>query len=275
MKLTLLLNLTVIILGLSGCTRYAYYQSPFHGNTSTYRTIPLRSDSSKSAFYVSGAYLGGGANENDRDGYNGFTWAAYRSHQFGYFDAYYGITGTLGNYTVKPYDSLGYYDQYNQNINTALINKLAGNKFFGGLGAIGGVNFVVPMGRTGEWRIGVEGNWQREFGEYLDFRNKLPDTAANLIDRKAGYMTISFGSDLVFKTRHGSIGIKMTSVHPMRRETYFDGSRIPSRYTSGYFSQTFHLTVNRITGFWQVNFGDHIAASQLGLNFRLGRLKGF
>ena len=176
------LTLIILIASFCSCKEYAFFQSPLHPNTSAYRSVPLASDTTKSAFYVNGTFLTGGANHNFRDGTNGFTGAIYRSHQFGNFNGYYGLTTTLGDYNIKKYDTAHYRPGslnnyfYNSNLDAVAINSMAGHKFFGGVGGIGGISLVLPFKRGGEWRvIQVEGNWQREFGDYLTFRTKLPD----------------------------------------------------------------------------------------------------
>lgn len=279
MKLTALLNLAVIILCLSSCSiPYAYFQSPLHGNTAAYRSIPLKSDTVKSATYVSGAFIAGGANQHLRDGLIGFVGSIYQSHQFGYFDVYYGLTTTLGSYSIAKYDTSNYRSvglfapPYNNNLDPKTINSLGGNKFFGGAGAIGGVSAIMPFERGGEWRIiQVEGNWQSEFGNYLQFRTKLPDTAANIIYRGKNYLTISIGTDFVFKTRSGSFGFKNAVVTATSSETDHYSREIYHSRTPAYFSQTFHLTAKRITGFYQLNYGNHSFGMLTGINYKLSK----
>lgn len=277
MKLTAILNLAVIILCLTSCSvPYAYFQSPLHGNTAAYRSIPLKSDSIKSATYISGAAIVGGANQHLRDGLLGFVGSIYQSHQFGYFDAYYGLTTTLGSYSIAKYDTSNYRinglfaPRYNDNLEPKTINDLGGNKFFGGAGAIGGVSAVLPFEKGGEWRIiQIEGNWQTEFGNYRQFRTKLPDTAANIIFRGTNYLTISIGTDFVFKTRRGSFGFKNAFVTATRSETDYYSRAIYHSRTPGYFSQTYHFTTKRITGFYQLNYGNHSFGMQTGVNYKL------
>jgi len=256
--------LPVFILLLSSCTRYAYYQSPFQTNTASYKTMPLYSDSIRSVIYANGTFTTGGSNYNYRDGINGGMASIYRTHTARHLQAFYGLSGILGNYNVKPYG--GYVN--NKNLDTTAINNNAGGKFFGGWGVTGGLNLNLPFAKN-EWRIGTELSWQQEFGKYLDFRNHLPDTAANLIGASKSYTTLAFTSDLVFHTPKGAVGYKIAFVKSLTLLHGFDRDRLPYSMSPGYVSQTFHVTVNRVTGFSQLNFGTYSMSLQLGLNYRL------
>lgn len=256
--------LPVLLLLLSGCTQNAYYQSPFQTNTASYKTMPLYSDSIRSAIYANATFTTGGANYQYRDGINGGIASIYRTHTFRHLQAFYGLTGTLGNYHVKPYVR----DAHNKNLDTIAINNNAGDKFFGGWGATGGLNLNLPFAKN-EWRIGTEFSWQQEFGKLLDFRSHLPDTAANLIGASKNYMTLAFTSDLVFHTPHGAVGYKIAVVKSLSLLHGFNRNREPYSLAAGYLSQTFHVTVNKVTGFSQLNMGTYSISFQLGLNYRL------
>jgi hypothetical protein len=239
--------------------------------------MPLKSDSVKTALYASGVLSTGGANYQQRDGFNAFVGSLYRTQNFSSFQAFYGVTGSLGIYHIKSYGFTpsggtgpGVYYDDNKNLNDSLLTVRSGGKFFGSFGVTGGIAYVVPFPGGGEWRfLGVEVNWQREFGDYLSFRNSLPDTAANLIDKHNNYFTLAIGTDIMGRTRNGSIGYKIAAVFAPRRLTQFDKNRRSFSKSSGYWSNTFHVTVKRVTGFTQLNFGTYAIDWQLGLNFRL------
>jgi hypothetical protein len=254
---------------------HAYYQSPFQTNTSDYKTIPTHTDSARSALYASGVFTIGTANDRWRDGTGGFIGSIYRSYTSKYLQGYCGFTGMIGGYHVKAYpiDTFTYAAAYRENLNLddSLINSLAGSKIWGGLGLTGGINFSLPFHKH-EWRvIELEGSLLREFGQYRDFRQKLPDTSANLIDRSKLYFTLSIGTDLVFYIRNGQVGYKAAAVFSTRNLHGFYKDRQPFTRTSGYFSQTLHLTIKKVTGFSQLNFGTWAMSYQLGMSYRLGR----
>jgi hypothetical protein len=272
----LLLCLPVCMALMAGCRyQHAYFQSPFQTNTSSYKTIPMHSDSARRALYASGVFTLGSANDRWRDAMVGFIGSVYRSHTSKYIQGHYGLTGMIGNYQINDYpssrDSSGFSYHYNDNLNDSLINSMAGSKTWGGLGVSGGINFTIPF-RKHEWRIiEVEASWMQEFGEYLNFRKKLPDTTANLNDHRRHYFTLSIGSDLVFHTRRGQVGYQVAAVISTRNLHGFDRHRHEFTRTPGYFSQTFHLTINKVTGFSQLNFGSYSMSWQLGMSYRLGR----
>jgi hypothetical protein len=258
--------LTIFTLLLSSCSQYAYYQTPFHTNTASYKTMPLYSDSIRNATYASATFTGGGANYNYRDGVAGGIASVYRTHTSRYLQAFYGITGMLGNYQVAPYKG----KVNNKNLDTVSINNSAGGKSFGGWGATGGVSFNLPFSKN-EWRVGTEITWQQEFGQFLHFRNQLPDTAANLINTRRNEISIALTSDLVFHIGNGAIGWKQAFVRSFYRLHGFDKNRVPYDVIPAYVSETLHLTIHRVTGFTQLNFGTYAMSCQLGLNYRLGR----
>src|SRR5688572_24499530 len=79
-KLLITLSCTAFLLG--GCKQFAYYQSPFHATTSSYKVMPVSGDSAAATF-ASGALFTGGAGDKLRDGYWGLNGNLYRSHSFG------------------------------------------------------------------------------------------------------------------------------------------------------------------------------------------------
>lgn len=263
-KYTCLCRLFLFMILLSSCTQYAYYQSPFQANTASYKAMPLYSDSIRSAVYASGAFITGGANSRYRDGLNAGVLNVYRSHTSQYLQAFYGFTGIAGNYHVEPYTG----NVHNRNLDTADINRGAGGYFWGGWGISGGISAKVPFNKH-EWRLGSELSWQRESGKLLDLRKQLPDSAANLIERRKNYMTLSFGSDWVFHIYDGAIGYKIAYVMALSRLRGFDSEKNPFFRVPGYLSQTFHVTIRRITGYTQFNFGTYAMNFQFGLNYRL------
>jgi hypothetical protein len=265
----LLITLSCIAFLLGGCKQYAYYQSPFHATTSSYKVMPVSGDSA-AANFASGALFTGGVGDKLRDGYWGVNGNLYRSHSFGQWRGFYGLTGTAGMYRVRKIGSNGLHGPDAKYPNDSLINERSGSKFFGGLGASAGIYVTTPFDNGGEWRVlGLELNYQHEFGHYYSFRNKLPDTAANLVNRSRGYLAIGLHSDLIFDVRRGSSGIKIGAVFATRNETRYDINGDKSTMLPGYFSVTFHHTRDRVTGFWQTNLGTFTANLMMGINYRL------
>lgn len=251
----------------SSCTYRAYFKSPYNGVGETYHAIPLKSDSLKSATYVSGVFTGGGVNHNLRDDVFAFTGSIYRSHNFGSFQGYYGVSGSLGSYDVANYS--GYKPNGG---NTTIYTPDPGNKFFGCYSGGGGINFVMPFGRGSEWRvIGTSFTLQKEFGDYWGFRKQLPDSLANSIFNRTltGYLGVS--TELAFKTRHGMIGYKlMVAQDVLNGGSHYRGFD-SVQYASGFFQQTLSFRHDRVTGSVQFNVGDRLFITQLGVSYRLGR----
>ncbi|MFM9909424.1 MAG: hypothetical protein ACKVOW_08750 [Chitinophagaceae bacterium] len=271
-KLLVLLAIFIAIIS-GGCTQYAYYQSPNHTQTNTYKAMPLHSEHKKSALYGGVSIAAGGANEDWKDGLFAFSGEIHQAHKFGVFQAFYGANVTLGNYQVNSYGQQydGYlFGSYNRNLNDTLLNKLTGNKFFGTWGLSGGINVVQPFAKGGEWRIiGLEYSWQQEWGDYLSFRKQLPITAANLIDYKRNYSTLSITTDIIGKIDNSYLGYKIAMAITPYKLTYYNIASESSQVQPANFSQTLHFTTKRITGFVQANIGYYAGNFQLGMNYRL------
>ncbi|MBC7830000.1 MAG: hypothetical protein H7122_19800 [Chitinophagaceae bacterium] len=259
----------IFLLFLSSCGfRQAYYFSPFNGNTPNYHTTPLQIDSIKNATY--GSILLGGGEANDRLTDNVFIYrsSVYRSHAREKYQFYYGGNITLGNYQVRKYDTL---DIVNSLRNGKIINENAGNKFWGGLGLNAGVNYTIPFRTRHELRIGTESSYHYEFGNYLEFRKKIPDSAVTLIHRQGHFITLGLYTELAFKIRNGSIGFKIAIGTPLGKNySNADGVRSEKGILPfGYFSPTFQYTNKRWTGFVQLTGAAKAFYSQIGGSYRL------
>lgn len=252
-----------------GCIYSSHFQSPFYGTSEPYHVIPLKSDSMPSATYASGVFTEGGANDGLRDNVFSFTGSIYRSHNFGHFQGWYGGNVALGSYNV------GNYSYYNDARPRRLSDSLpatarAGDRFFGGYGAGGGMDFVLPFGRGSEWRVvGVSFTLQKEFGDYWRFRKNLPDSMADVIFHNNLTGVMGFSTEFVFRTRHSVIGYKL-----MLAGDIINGQGRYKGYDSLYesvpfFQQSLSLTQNRFTGSFQLNVGNHILNAQLGVSYRL------
>ncbi len=257
----------------AGCTQRAYYQSPMHGNTNGYKAMPLKNDNSGPAFYADLSLTTGWANENLKDKLVGLSGGFHRAHAFGNFQAFYGSNAVFGRYQVgafyPQFEDIFWY--INGNLNDSLINSLSGPKSFASIGLFGGINLVRSFVNGGEWRvIGAEFAWQNEWGNYYDFRNKLPVTAANINDYNQNYSTISLTSDIIAKLKNDeTIGYKVALGFPARRLTYFNTANQPSKILPYNFSQTLHMGFKKINLHTQVNLGYYMFNMQVGLSYRL------
>ncbi|MFI5154527.1 MAG: hypothetical protein ACHQET_14415 [Chitinophagales bacterium] len=280
MKNSLTLPLLMLLSSLSDCiaVRNEYFLSPTNASSNPYHAIPMVEDSMKSANYVSGIFTAGTANDKGFDNLYSFQASFHRSHQLDAFQAYYGANMGLGNYEIaeyfrtKPND--GYYGlngSYMSPYDTTFhIPK--SNSFFGNVGINGGINVVLPFER-GEWRpFGLEFSAQNEFGNYYGFRKNLPDTAADIIFKNNLTFTLGFYMDIIGKTRHGSeFGYKMAYGFLLNSLDDFTRMTRTGFFPVTYFSNTFHLTKGRVTGFVQLNIGTYATNFQTGMSYRLGK----
>lgn len=252
---------------LSGCSNPVYYLSSSNANTNYYRTIPLKSDSIKAASYISAVLTMGAANYVSTDKVIAFHVNSHRSYQFGPCQGYYGINYSSGFYRVSKVVNGG------PNVNEYLINKMAGNKFFGNYGVNGGINLVKETNAPGELRIGLETTVQNEFGDYLRFRKALPIDAANAITKNSLFATLGMNSDFIVKLRTGSFGFKLAFGSSLRKTINIVNQHDIGVITPVYANFTLHYTNRRWTGFLQGNAGDFAQSAQLGTNYRLSKTK--
>ncbi len=266
-----LLLLTAPVL-FSGCAYHAYFLSPFHATGEPYHTIPLKSDSLRSATYASGVFTEGGANSRLRDNVFSFTGSLHRSHNFGNFQAFYGANIALGSYNTGNYD----YNDRRPPIRYDTLPRIlkANSKFFGGYGAGGGIDFALPFGRGSEWRVvGVSFTLEKEFGDYWSFRKTLPDSLADATFNNNLVGLLGLSTELAFKVRHGMIGYKLMVAGDVLNG--YGGSHYKgvdsTQYGMIFFQQSLSFTHERVTGSFQVNVGNHVMNAQLGVGYRLGR----
>jgi hypothetical protein len=269
--------------------RQGYYLSPANANSDPYHPIPLKSDSVRSAFYTSLLYSIGSANDKGFDQVSVIQAGIHRSQNFGIFQAYYGVNISLGSYNIAGYYNSHYryegglFGDYPVPVDTIYHIPDKG-EFFGVYGMSGGINVVINArdGR-GEWRVlGFETSVQNEFGNYADFRKKLPDSATNIIFKKTLTATVGLYTDFIWKTRRGIVGgFKFAGgimINPRtnysRRLTdnfYYGSTESNNIFPITYFSPTFHMSKSHYTGFIQLNFGTYADSFQFGLSYRLGK----
>lgn len=271
-----LLTAFSFLLLLNSCINYreAYYFSPFNGNVPGYHTTPLQIDSVKTATY-GGLLLGAGAaNDKLHDDIFFLRPSIYRSYSREDCQFYYGGNLTLGNYYVNKYDTFPSNFRYGSTrdyLNARIINKQSGNKFFGGLGLQAGINYTIQFRGRHEWRIGTESSYQNEFGDYLNFRKQLADSAATVIHRQSHFFTLGLYTELAFKLRNGSIGFKIAIGKPLGKNyrRLYRPRYDNERFTFAYLSPAFQYTNDRLTAFIQLNLSTKAFYGQLGTSYRL------
>ena len=253
----------LIVVSLASCKQPYYYLSPLNSTSQTYHTIPLKSDSVKSAIYANGIVTLGAANQDGRDNVYSFNGNISRSHNLGLFQAYYGIGFTAGDYIIQKYS------------NTPITIPPTDN-FFEAIGVNGAINLVVPFGHRGsEWRIiGVETSFQNESGNYLQLRKSLRDSSDNysLIEANNWTTTVGGYSEIVFKTNDDiQLGYKIACGESLQNSSNYYG--YAAHVNPFYLSNTFHATRNSVTAFAQINVGTYAASVQLGINYRVHKRK--
>jgi hypothetical protein len=256
----------------TGCIgRQAFYVSPFNGLNNPYHTIPLKKDSTKSAFYANGALAFGSA--NDYGGDKTFAADVNLSHSlnFGDFQAFYGVGFSAGSYKVDKFETQG----NNGTVDPGIINANAGKKNFSGYGFDGGINYTVPI-RNGEWRvIGFETSLRKEAGRYLEFRKNLPASAATLIIRKDVYGTAGGYSEIIGHSNDFSYGFKL-GIGTVLGKDYHERNIVDSdfnhnRLNYNYANGTLHFSKKKFTGYIQFNNAEKAGSFMMGANYRLGR----
>lgn len=264
---TLTLIFIVASTALTGCVHQGYFLSPFQANNQPYKAIPMVSDSVHRSVYAATGISIGSANQSLSDVVFTFQGSVHQAHTFENVQVFYGGTGVIGNYFLQDYYSYNFQGSTNPNV--PITSR--GNRYFAGLGAFGGANIVIPFATGSEWRVlGIETNFQREFGDYQALRLKLPDSSAQAITRDKYFHTIGFTTNVIKKFRKSgnSFGYKcgfyIGTSRTQRLDNYYGTNLLPM-----YISNTLHLTRERVTGFVQINAGSYALNFQTGINVKL------
>jgi hypothetical protein len=241
----------------------------------------MKIDSLKSAVYVAGIFSLGSANDRGADHVTMFEGTVHRSNNFGIFQAYYGTNLSLGSYYVDDYYNLNH--NFNGGYGSPYMldssNHIPGShKFFGSYGISGGINIVathqhIRKYRHSEWRIlGLETSLQKEFGSYSDMRDKLSDTATNIIFRKQFSAYLGLYTEWLWTNRDKvEFGFKLATGMDLSPGSNYTKYYAPSILPLYSFSMAFHVKKDRYTGFIQTNFGTYADNIQFGLSYRLGK----
>lgn len=155
---------------LSSClTAYhqqAYYTSPFNGSSERYHTLPLHTDSVRTAFFAQGSLFTGAANDFSTDDLSGGTLSAYVAQHQGIWQWWAGLDLTAGSYSLGNWHSryttnyffVNYDRQFLAPVTADQLNALSGSRFFGGAGFSGGVN-AVQSRETSDFVLVTGGCW--------------------------------------------------------------------------------------------------------------------
>jgi len=266
MKKTIIPSVLAGIIFFSTSCRETAFLSPHNTNANYYHSIPLKSDSIKAATYGNAVFTFGGANELWTDGVFAFQTGVDRAFNFNNFQARLGGDITLGNYDINGNDL----------INDSVTNHPSLNKFFGGRGFKGAINYVMPFDNNlGEWRvIGLETSFENEFGDYLKFRKSFSSNDAMALQTADWVNNLGLYTEFAFKDkRRTSLGFKLAAGKTIvSSDKYFGNSII---HTPSYYSGTFWISNKRVTGFLQFNKGTYSFSMQLGTNVCLSKQKHY
>lgn len=265
---------------ITGCHTYtATYTHPLYGSSTPYKTMPLKSDSLRSALYGSASLTNGNNNDLLRDRHFHLSGNLYQARQFSFFHIYYGANINAGSYKVKPYEHEDPLRGFR--IDTAIINSMAGSKFFGAWGLNAGFTFTIPhhkIGRYGgEWRVlGIHASFQNEFGDYLQFRRQLDETAVTKLMDNNRLNTLGISTEWVFKSA-GNKSLSMLFQYNLLlgREYQYRiySGRSKGKHQFNYVSAVFHINAGGYSPFLQFNAGKEMLSANLGLNCRLAAFK--
>lgn len=286
----------IAIAALSSCDitrpQQAFYVSPYNGSSQGYHTLSMHTDTVTTAAYVRVSGFGGDANDLQNDHFGGANASFYVTHHGAWWQAYYGLDGTLGGYTLGNWQErhrtqnfnlltlnpLGELfqenDTYTPPARSDQLNIYTGAYTFGGMGFSGGFNAVAPMGQ-GEWRfLGIETALHQEFGEYRHLREKMPDSIAGYINRNSFYGTLGLTTEFIFRTKTGDFGFRLADGWVLGNGyattgVYDSAISRPLHYGS-YGTFTAHYTFGRYTVYYQTEFASKAFSTQLGFVYRFG-----
>jgi hypothetical protein len=282
----LLLCLTASTLLSSCLTAYhqqAYYTSPFNGSSAGYHTLPLHTDSARTAFFVQGAGFTGPANDLQTDHFSGGNVSAYLAQRQGMWQGWAGFDLAAGSYSLGNWHSrytgnnflgVSYDQQFLPPATAKELNAMSGPRTFAGAGFSGGFNAVVPMGQ-GEWRfLGIETALHQEFGDYLHFRRHLADSLATYIVRQPFFATVGLTSEWIFRTKQGDLGFRLAYGWALGAgytpaDLYDSVSQKNLRF--GYTSLAFHYTFGKYTLYVLGENGTKSGSVRLGFIYRFGQ----
>ncbi len=272
MKIYLWIPAAGLTLMFASCayTHEAYYMSPSDLRSSPYVSIPMAADPEKTVTAAGISFGGGTSNQRGRDNLVGGSATLMQSHHFGHFQAYYGAAFGLGDYNNGEVSVGGRYSNNDARTDTTGFYIPSLKKYFGYYGFNGGINVVVPFSNgKGEWRaLGIDGGYRREFGDYLSFRRSLPQDKIAILAGYGHVFTLGAGTEIIGRNaRDVQFGYKVGVGGMYLPAGDYTGSG--NGFRPYYFTQTFQVTKNRLTGYLQLVTGTHAFLLQTGVNVNL------
>ena len=279
----LLIRCLAAAVAFSGCIpvrEQAFYVSPLNGNSEDYHTLPLIKDSAPMAIYARTAFYWGSANTRHNDYLDGWSFSGYAAHHFGRFQCYYGLDLSLGTYIVGKWDTSRTFGgllstrYWLPPSGSRQLAAFAGHKFYGSTSFSGGINAVMPLGRGGEWRfLGLETSLHREFGDYLSFRQQLPDSLVTQVVKSRLFGTLGVTTEIIGRTSYGEWGFRIATGgvlgSPYNHLNIFDSVKNVQLRAYTYFDLSLHFTFGRITSYFQMDAATHAMTGRLGVVFRM------
>ena len=284
-KPTALFLLFCALASLGACVtaphQQAFYVSPFNGNSEGYHTLPMHTDTTRTAVYARISGYGGKANDLNTDHFGGANASFYVARHGSWWQSYYGLDGTLGSYGLGTWQvrDPGTFNFILYNGPPApppptagQLNTYTGGYTYGGLGVSGGVNGVIPMGQ-GEWRVlGIETAVHRELGDYWRLRRNLPDSVASYIVRNAFFGTAGLTTEWIFRTSTGDFGFRLaggwTLGNNYQHPGVYDSLNESRLHYGGYGSFIAHYTLGRYTLYYLSERAAKGWSLQAGVIFR-------
>ncbi len=264
---TILLLLLFLI---QSCRTYRqlWYTNPLNAASQPYVAMPTFKDSSKSATYANINFYKGSANDYGSDEVNLFSLGIYRTKKINMFQLYYGGNFFIGNYVLHPLES--------DDMNYFQYKKIEyGNiyKTFSAAGVMGGINYTV-QGKNSEWRVlGFEFTINKEFGNYLNFRESLSDSSTTLLIKNSGYTTLGLNTEVISYLRKGSLGMKFSYGYIIEKEyikpKVYDIHNGNQRQSFNYLTLAISYTNKKYTGYIQSDFGIKASGTKVGFVYRL------
>ena len=260
----------LLLYSLQSCRTYRqlWYTSPLNASSQPYVAMPTFKDSSKSATYANINFYKGSANDYGSDEVNLFSLGIYRTKKINMLQLYYGGNFFIGNYVLHPLttDDMNYF-QYKK-IEYGNINKP-----FSAVGLMGGINYTVRA-KNSEWRLlGLEFTTNKEFGNYLNFRESLSDSSTTLLIKNSAYTTLGLNTEIISYLRKGSLGLKFSYGYILEKDylkpKIYDIHNGNQRQSFNYVTLAISYTNKKYTGYIQSDFGIKASGSRVGFVYRL------
>ena len=239
------LILTALVFAKSLLAQHAdYYGTAHTANETTYLTKPVYTTSNANAIYFSGRFSHTVFPYYDNERTYFGELSLHRSHTWKHINLSYGILGYGGSYRIHE------------------VERYAGNKYFGGTGATGELNFNLPFKKVDYRVIGVRTTLFYENGDYASFRKIAEnDTLIENVNWFHGGINVSLYYEVLFKLHKIILGIYAASGPTFWNKNWLAW---PTNYSIS-------LSHKRMTYFaqWQF-FGEYYGASvSAGITYQI------